>query len=220
MAESSSEGDSGRGSKSFDESTSEGDNGRGSKDLVEKTTSHDQSMNDNRISILEGKADELETMIFEIKARVKKQGKLLKSLMQKYPPSEASNASIDVDAEDASETNEIVIDDDHIQIFGKKVNRLQPESAKLNSNKGNAALQLLGMLFSDEELVNGNPRGVTNSSDKARKKNICQLDPRRINYIKDHIEHKFGKRHFGPLMKSLIQKCTDMYKNHKELRLK
>ena len=58
-------------------------------------------------------------MIFEIKARVKKQGKLLKSLMQKYPPSEASNASIDVDAEDASETNEIVIDDvsPHIPYF-------------------------------------------------------------------------------------------------------
>ena len=62
--------------------------------------------------------------------------------------------------------------------------RLQLESAKLHSNEGKAALQLLGILFTDEELVNGNPRGVTNSNDEARKKNIRQLDPRRMNYIK------------------------------------
>ena len=44
-------------------------------------------------------------------------------------------------------------------------------------------LQLLGCLFSPEELVNGNPSGITNSKDEMRQKSIKKLDPLRITYI-------------------------------------
>ena len=47
---------------------------------------------------------------------------------------------------------------DQVQIFDKKVNQLQLDSAKLNSNEGKAALQPLGVLFSNEELINSNPK--------------------------------------------------------------
>ena len=41
----------------------------------------------------------------------------------------------------------------------------------------------MSSLFSIEELVNGNPAGVTNSKDETRKRTIKQLDPIRMQYI-------------------------------------
>lgn len=45
------------------------------------------------------------------------------------------------------------------------------------------ALQLTSCLFTVEELTNGNPSGVTNSKDEARKRTLRKLDPIRMKYI-------------------------------------
>ena len=50
-----------------------------------------------------------------------------------------------------------------IQICGQKVDRLRLQSAKLQKTPARCALQLLSCLFTDEELVNGNPSENTNS---------------------------------------------------------
>ena len=68
-------------------------------------------------------------------------------------------------------------------IFGKKVDRIKLQQAKMQSNPVKSALQLLGVLFSPEELTNGNPSGNTNSKDEARIKTITKLDPSRMKYI-------------------------------------
>ena len=56
-------------------------------------------------------------------------------------------------------------------------------AAKLHNDPAKCGLQLLGLLFSDEELVNGNPTGVSNSKDEQRKNTIKKLDPARMKYI-------------------------------------
>ena len=71
-----------------------------------------------------------------------------------------------------------------IKICGKDVDRLKLQSAKLQSTPARCALQLLSCLFSDEELVNGNPSGNTNSKEQARINTIQKLDPARMCYIR------------------------------------
>ena len=71
----------------------------------------------------------------------------------------------------------------HVLIYGHKVDRLKLQSAKLQCDPSKCGLQLLGCLFSPEELVNGNPSGITNSKDEMRQKSIKKLDPLRITYI-------------------------------------
>ena len=63
------------------------------------------------------------------------------------------------------------------------VDRLKLQSAKLNQNSAKCALQMMGCLFSTDELVNGNPSGITNSKDEARRRSIRKLDPNRMKYI-------------------------------------
>lgn len=60
---------------------------------------------------------------------------------------------------------------------------LKLQAAKLQSEPSRCALQLMSCLFTAEELVNGNPSGVTNSKDPVRKGTIKKLDPKRIKYI-------------------------------------
>ena len=72
---------------------------------------------------------------------------------------------------------------DFIKVCGKDVDRLKLQSAKLQSKPARCALQLLSCLFSDEELVNGNPSGNANSKEEARIKTIQKLDPNRLCYI-------------------------------------
>lgn len=112
---------------------------------------------------------------------------------------------------------DIVGDPAHVLIYGYKVDRLKLQSAKLQCDPSKCGLQLLGCLFSPEELVNGNPSGITNSKDEMRQKSIKKLDPLRITYIHDYIEEKWPNS-FPPLLKKFTQKCTDMYNNRKELR--
>ena len=69
------------------------------------------------------------------------------------------------------------------EICGISVDPLKLQSAKLHRKPGKCALQMLDCLFSTDELVNGNPSGLTNSKDEARRKTIKQLDPERIKYI-------------------------------------
>ena len=64
------------------------------------------------------------------------------------------------------------------------VNKLKVQAAKLHTDPARCALALMSSLFSEEELANGNLNGTTNSKDPDRKKNIQQLDPIRIQYIK------------------------------------
>ena len=70
-----------------------------------------------------------------------------------------------------------------MEIFGHKTDKIKLQAAKLHNDSSKCALQLLSCMFSDEELVNGNPSGMTNSKDEGRKSTITKLDPRRMQYI-------------------------------------
>ena len=63
------------------------------------------------------------------------------------------------------------------------VNKLKLQAAKLHADPGRCALAMMSCLFTAEELVNGNPAGISNSKDEARRRGIKQLDPNRIKYI-------------------------------------
>ena len=52
-------------------------------------------------------------------------------------------------------------------IHEKKVDELKLQQAKLNLDETKCALQMMSALFSPEELVNGNPSGISNSKDEA-----------------------------------------------------
>ena len=68
-------------------------------------------------------------------------------------------------------------------ICGHKVDRLKLQCAKLQNNASKCALSLMSCIFSTEELVNGNPSGLTNSKDPVRQQSIKRLDPARIKFI-------------------------------------
>ena len=57
-------------------------------------------------------------------------------------------------------------------INGFAVPPLKLAQAKLVNDLSRAALKLLACLFSAEELVNGNPTGLTNSKDPHRQETI------------------------------------------------
>ena len=63
------------------------------------------------------------------------------------------------------------------------VPRLKLAQAKLVNDPPRAALKLLACLFSAEELVNGNPTGLTNSKDPHRQETIKKLGPQRMSSI-------------------------------------
>lgn len=117
-------------------------------------------------------------------------------------------------------------------ICGHVVDRLKLQSAKLQAEPSKCALQLMGCLFTAEELVNGNPSGNTNSKDELRKRTIKKLDPSRIKYIhgelcvmvtsdfqtsSDYLEEKWPNS-FVSVLKKMTQKCTDYYSSRKDLR--
>lgn len=72
-------------------------------------------------------------------------------------------------------------------ISGMPIDKLMLQAAKLHTEPGKCALAMMSCLFTAEELVNGNPAGVSNSKDEARKKGIKQLDPIRIRYIQGNL---------------------------------
>ena len=77
-----------------------------------------------------------------------------------------------------------LFEQEHVMVYGRMVDRLRLQNAELQSDPCNCALKLLGCLFSPEELVNGNPSGITNSSKEAWKKSIQKPDPARMKYLR------------------------------------
>ena len=70
-----------------------------------------------------------------------------------------------------------------LQEFLKGADQVRLQNAKLQQDAGSAALKFMDCLFSTEEMVNGNPSGVTRSKDTARQRTIKQLDPEKMRYI-------------------------------------
>ena len=56
-------------------------------------------------------------------------------------------------------------------------------ACKLQADRGAAALKLMDCIFSTEEMVNGNPSGVTRSNDATRQKTIHPLHPEEMRFI-------------------------------------
>ena len=63
------------------------------------------------------------------------------------------------------------------------MDKLRLANAKLQAEPGNAALKLMDCVFSVEEMVNGNPSGVTKSKDDDRKKTIKPLPAEKMKFI-------------------------------------
>jgi len=68
-------------------------------------------------------------------------------------------------------------------ICGRKVNRLMLTLAKLSDDASKCRQKLLSLLFTEDELANGNPSGNTSSKDESRRQSIRKLDPDRMKYI-------------------------------------
>ena len=64
------------------------------------------------------------------------------------------------------------------------MNCLKLAQAKMVADPSKAALKLLACLFAPEELVSGNPTGMTNSKDPKWVATIRKLDPERMKYLK------------------------------------
>ena len=64
-----------------------------------------------------------------------------------------------------------------------KIDQLRLASAKLQPDAGRAAQKLMDVLFTTEEMVNGNPSGNSKSRDATRLATISPLDPARMKYI-------------------------------------
>ena len=71
----------------------------------------------------------------------------------------------------------------YVMISGHKIDMMKLQHAKLQSDYAKCALQLMSVLFTAEEMVNGNPSGI-NSKDETRRRTIKPLDASRIQYIK------------------------------------
>lgn len=75
-----------------------------------------------------------------------------------------------------------------MKIHGHVADCIRSQSAKLNTDPSKYAVQLMSCLFSIDEMVNGNPSGVTNSKDEGRRNSIKKLDPQRMKYIHGMIQ--------------------------------
>ena len=69
------------------------------------------------------------------------------------------------------------------QEFLSGIDKLKLANAKLQADPGTAALKLMDCIFTTEEMVNGNPSGVTKSQDPVRKRTIRVLDPEKMQFI-------------------------------------
>jgi hypothetical protein len=87
------------------------------------------------------------------------------------------------------------------QQFLKGVDQVRLQNAKLQSDAGGAALKLMDCLLSTEEMVNGNPSGVTRSKDAARQKTIKRLDPEKMRYIDSKLKD------IGTIAKTILPLC-------------
>ena len=63
------------------------------------------------------------------------------------------------------------------------VNYVHLANAKLQLDPNVCALKMMDCLCKVSELVNGNPKGKTNSKDETRKATIKPLNPQRLRYI-------------------------------------
>ena len=101
------------------------------------------------------------------------------------------------------------------QQFLKGVDQVRLQNAKLQSDAGSASLKLMDCLFSTEEMVNGNPSGVTRSKDTARQRTIKQLDPEKMRYIDSKFEVEFGIEYHSL---TFVLRCStgEMGCNHNE----
>ena len=68
-------------------------------------------------------------------------------------------------------------------ICGMKANHLMLTSAKLSEDASRGGQKLLSLLFTEDELANGNPSGKTNSKDENRQKSIKKPDLDTMKYI-------------------------------------
>ena len=64
-----------------------------------------------------------------------------------------------------------------------KIDDIKLQQAKLHPDPAKCALQMMAVLFTTKEMVNGNPSGLTNSKDENRRKTIQKLDANRMKYI-------------------------------------
>ena len=69
------------------------------------------------------------------------------------------------------------------EISGTVVNKLKLAHALIQKDARSMGLKLMGCLFSDKDLVNGNPSGITKSKNEHRVKTIQRLDSTRMSYI-------------------------------------
>ena len=63
------------------------------------------------------------------------------------------------------------------------MDQLKLTKVKLQSDPGSSALEKMDYLFTTEELVNGNPFGVTMSKDANRKVTVQVLDTEQMKFI-------------------------------------
>lgn len=86
-------------------------------------------------------------------------------------------------------------------------------NTKLPSSPVSAALKMMDSLFSTEELVNGNPSGITKSKDSTRRATVQPMDPERMKYPLDFLEQKWpGCTSDKSIRRKMTQqKCTDAY---------
>ena len=70
-----------------------------------------------------------------------------------------------------------------VTVCGREIDSLKLAQAKMHTDPAKTALKLLSCLFTQEELVNGNPRGITNSKDQHRIATIQPLETERMAYI-------------------------------------
>lgn len=71
----------------------------------------------------------------------------------------------------------------HVTIHGRRIERMKLQLAKLKDSPCKCALQMMSVLYTVEEMVNGNPSGITNSKDEKRQSSIQKLDRDIIKYI-------------------------------------
>ena len=127
----------------------------------------------------------------------------------------------------------------YTQDFVKDVDPVKLAHAKLQPDAGNAALKLMNCVFTTEELVNGNPSGITKSKDPTRQRTIRPLDGAKMKYINGMrifsatilvwilsfssaiLQEKWGVTTADKgIRKRMTQKCTDYFSDsrYKHLR--
>lgn len=110
-----------------------------------------------------------------------------------------------------------------LQQFLNGVDPVRLQNAKLQSDDaGSAALNLMDCLVSTEEMVNGNPSGVTRSKDPGRQRTTKQLDQEKMRCSLGVLHDKWGVTTINKdIRRKKTQKCTDYFSvnRYKHLQL-